>query len=688
MDELGSALLPLRGGTEPALADGRRSGLTISRAGRVLSDVYVTGSPVAAAARLREAGMSVEATGARPLPVVEGWIPAPSLAAVAKIGATSAVLPVTAGGTDTGSVLSQGVAPHRIPQALAAFPGANGAGVDVGVISDSINRVGAGVAGSQATGDLPSNVSVLADGPPTSDDEGRAMAEIVFDEAPGIPRILFSTGSGGAVSKAASIDSLVANGADVIADDTVYLSEPMFQEGQVALAVDRAQAANVAYFASAGNRARQSYEQGFRSNGGAPALHDFDPGAGTDTLNGFNLSVQPGDFIQVVLQWDEPWGGATTDLDLRLKNTATNTTVASSTNDNIATGLPLEVATFANATASPVNVGAEVTRAAGTRAPLMKWIEFDGINGTPVPQFDTASDAINPDAASAQGSFAVAAVAAGDPGNDTPESFSSRGLPTRLFDAAGTPLAAPLTLQKPQGAAADGVSTSVPGFDPFFGTSAAAPSAAGIAALLRSANPAASVSQVYATLGDPANAIDCTLTAGAPDADCGAGFLLADSALDQTGPVIAGRTAPRRPNGRHGWFVRPVGVIFSVTERQSQLFSTSGCVRVTDRRQGKRTFTCTATSGGGTSRGRVKVKLDSRPPVKPKLKGISRGAVFDPGGLPARGTLKCRSRDRTSGLASCRIKGYSRSPGRHTLKAIATDRAGLRSISRVPYSVR
>ncbi len=274
----------------------------------------------------------------------------------------------------------------------------------------------------------------------------------------------------------------------------------------------------------------------------------------------------------------------------------------------------------------------------------MKWIENDNIAGTPVPQFDTASEAVNPDAASAQGSFAVAAVAAGDPGNNTPESFSSRGLPVRLFDASGVRLPAPLVLQKPQGAAADGVSTSVPGFAPFFGTSAAVPSAAGIAALLRSANPSASVSDVYGILGDPANAIDCTLAAGVPDADCGAGFLLADSALDQTGPLISGQTAPRRPNGRHGWFVRPVGVVFTVTERQSQLFSTSGCARQTDRRQGTRTFTCTATSGGGTGTGRVKVKLDSRPPLKPRLQGIRRGATFDPGELPARSRLKCRSR--------------------------------------------
>src|SRR5262249_24760149 len=71
------------------------------------------------------------------------------------------------------------------------------------------------------------------------------------------------------------------------------------------------------------------------------------------------------------------------------------------------------------------------------------------------------------------------------------ETFSSDG-PRRVFYAAdGTPITpgnfsstGGTVRQKPDIAAADGVSTATPGFKPFFGTSAAAPHAAGVAALM------------------------------------------------------------------------------------------------------------------------------------------------------------------------------------------------------------
>ena len=56
--------------------------------------------------------------------------------------------------------------------------------------------------------------------------------------------------------------------------------------------------------------------------------------------------------------------------------------------------------------------------------------------------------------------------------------------------------------------------------------------------------------------------------------------------------------------------------------------------------------------------------------------------------LPRKNKIRCRSKDRTSGLASCRIKGYSRKRGRHTLVARATDKAGLSSVSKLRYRVR
>jgi hypothetical protein len=67
----------------------------------------------------------------------------------------------------------------------------------------------------------------------------------------------------------------------------------------------------------------------------------------------------------------------------------------------------------------------------------------------------------------------------------TPGNFSSTGGAIR---------------QKPDIAAADGVSTDVPGFQPFFGTSAAAPHAAAIAALLWSYAPGLTPAQIRTVL--------------------------------------------------------------------------------------------------------------------------------------------------------------------------------------------
>jgi hypothetical protein len=689
LNELDSSLIGLRSGSGSAIGQARQSDIRVSRADRVLVDVYVNGNANDAAAKLRDAGMSVTSTGEKPLPVAEGWVPATSIADVAKLGVTTAMIPVEAYGTDAGSVTSQGLVPHHINQSPAS---SRGQGVDVGVISDSIDQVAGGIADSQATGDLPpgNRVVDLADASGGSD-EGRAMSEIIFDEAPGLHRILFSTGAGGPVGKANSIDSLVQNGADVIADDIFYLTEPFFQDGQVAQAVDRAKAAGVPYFASAGNRARQSYEQTYRSNGGSPDLNDFDPGAGTDTRNDFTFTspasatLLPGGSMRVTLQWDDPWGHATNDLDLRIVNSADVQLSSGGTTDNIATGLPVEVASYTNNTGVPVAVGVQIERFAGTGNPFMKWIEQDNVGG--VPQFNTNSDAINPDAASAQGSFAVAAVNASDPGSDTAEPFSSRGLKERLFDAAGNRLAAPLFLQKPNGAAADGVSTSVPGFDPFFGTSAATPSAAGIAAILLGTNPNATVNEVYSSMSTDGNSIDCTSAAGFPDPDCGFGFILADhalAALDRNGPNIAAHTVPSRPN-RHGWFRKPVKITWSVGDPNSPIESVNGCGPATDTKQGKRTFTCAATSGGGPTVKRLTVKMDSKPPTKPTVKGIRNGQALTPGQLPAR--PKCRSKDRTSGIDSCKVKGFSTSRGQHRLKAVATDKAGNHSVSKISYRV-
>jgi hypothetical protein len=677
-----------------ARAPGRRRDIDVSAGQRVLVDVYVNDDVKTAAGMLQRAGMEVKAASARPpVGVVEGRAPLAGLPAIAQLEATKAIEPVTArgvdtlGGADTGSVLSQGDAAHNGPAARALGGGVTGAGVTVGVISDSIDRVGSGVAGSQSTGDLPPppDVTVLGDDP-AGTDEGRAMAEIVYDEAPGADAFLFDSGTAsGAVGKANAIDNLVANGAQVIADDIFYLTEPMFQEGAVAQAVDDAKANGVAYVASAGNRARQSYEATFSPTG--PNFHDFGGGDTQQTI----VTVPDGRFIQIVLQWDEPWGQASTNLDAFLYNVNTSAQLTSAQTSNTITGLPLEVLTWSNTTGSSVPVALQIKRFSGTRTPFMKYIVRGNFGAFTVAEHDTSSAAINPDAASASGSLAVAAVAYNEPGLDQAEPFSSRGPVRRLFDVNGVRLATPQTVQKPQIAAADGVSTSVTGFNPFFGTSAATPSAAGVAALLRSANQTMSVDELNAIMTDPANSIDC-LASGNPDNDCGAGFILADGAvtqsLDSTPPVLTPHVTPPAPSGQNGWYQTDVGVTWDTEDPDSPISTTSGCGATSVTSDTTVTLGCLATSAGGTQAESVTIRRDTTAPATPKFTGIG-ATTYPVTALPGRTAVGCTSGDVTSGIAAggCVVSGYDSSLGRHTLTATVVDNAGLKSTATMTYVV-
>jgi len=292
--------------------------------------------------------------------MVEGRLAVADLGAIAGLDLVRTVSPVVGGGTDVGSVTSAGDAAHRGPAARALGAGVTGAGVTVGVISDSINRVGTGVAGSQATGDLPPGAQVQVvrdDTSPGASDEGRAMAEIIYDEAPGLAKLIFASGTGGPVSKEAAIDNLNALGAKVIADDIFYLSEPFFQDGQVAQAVNAAKAAGATYFASAGNRARQSWEGTYADSGGGFQSFSADATPTVQTI----ATVPTGRFIQVALQWNEPWAAAVTDIDALLVK-ADGSALPSATsggqdNNLVAGGNPSEIVTWRNISGAPVSVG-------------------------------------------------------------------------------------------------------------------------------------------------------------------------------------------------------------------------------------------------------------------------------------------------------------------------------------------
>lgn len=200
---------------------------------------------------------------------IEAYVPGDSLIALAGTQGVLAVVPASPVMTNVGLTDSQGVVQHRVDQT----PGVDGAGITVGVMSDSFDTNAAPcpncAASDVASGDLPgpgnpngnTEPVVVLEDVPGGTDEGRAMLQIVHDLAPKA-RLGYATAFGGELNFADNIRSLAGFGprsvpgfeADVIVDDIIYLAEPFFQDGPVAQAVDEVAAKGVSYFSSAGNR--------------------------------------------------------------------------------------------------------------------------------------------------------------------------------------------------------------------------------------------------------------------------------------------------------------------------------------------------------------------------------------------------------------------------------------------------
>jgi hypothetical protein len=227
----------------------------------------------------------------------------------------------------------------------------DGNGVRIGVLSDSFGcepppflpgAPTSTVADDKANDELPWDIIVAADHCPLVD-EGRALLQVAHDVAPGATGA-FHTAFRGSIDFACGIMELggidtpgAANacgafgipyaplrGADVVdvlVDDVIYLTEPMFMPGAIAQAAETVYRAGIPYFSSAGNRARLSYEAEYREivdngnfghnlhRGVAPGpnamrVHDF--GAG-DTAQTLTVTLDGGpSLVLVSLQWAQP----------------------------------------------------------------------------------------------------------------------------------------------------------------------------------------------------------------------------------------------------------------------------------------------------------------------------------------------------------------------------------------------
>ena len=467
---------------------------------------------------------------------------------------------------DTGSATSEGDVTLGVARARAQYH-VSGIGVKIGVLSDGTDSLSAAV----ASGDLPPDVQVLA-GQGGSGDEGTALLEVLHDLAPRT-KLEFATAFGGVASFADNIRALRAAGCDIIVDDVLYFSEPTFQDGPIARAVADVIKAGAMYFSSVGNEGSVdagtsgNWEGDFTSSGRSVGkfggvANDFDPGPGVQLVDPVSVGTAG---APVILQWADPLGAANDDYDLYALDPDGNVVAFSNNvqngNDDPAEALQLP--------STPMQYRLAVVRYSGAPRYFQltpfrgRFATAGALHGYATPGVtrghSTVPEVVSVAAVPAHGPLPFS-MAPGDPANPVgpypglytsaqkTERFSADGPRRVFFYSNGAPITpgnfsstGGLVRQKPDLTAADGVQTSLPGFTPFFGTSAATPHAAAIAALVLSGNPGMPAAQVRAALTSTA------LDIGAPGwaRDSGAGIVMAERALWSTGAtpqpfVIAG----------------------------------------------------------------------------------------------------------------------------------------------------
>jgi hypothetical protein len=583
----------------------------------VLIDATARGNPQQLKSALLALGLTHAAVYSND---VGGWLPLKEIetaAARAELLSLRASMPRAR----RGPVATQGDYVQNSSAVRSNFPTLLGSGVTVGVLSDSFDcyavyaAPGSGVpvsgnsgyayngftadyAADVASGALPSGVNVVEEadcldyGAPSQTpfgDEGRAMLQIVHAVAPGAS-LAFYTAENSEADFADGIGTLASSGAKVIADDVGYFDEPFFQDGIVAQAIDAVEARGVAYFSAAGNDGNSNYSTSYENtapsfgtrstsapNSGEYLLNFDTTGATTTTELAVTIPpIPPGDFIAVVVQWDQPYvtgapgsGGATSSIDLCITGGTGSDTIVNYDGDAAtctglnATGVdPYQIMIIGNPANASGNTQQQTlniavglgSNGAGLVTPgrVIVSVEDNGL-GSKINSFATYSPTL-------QGHpGAIGAVAVGAAFYfDTPkcgttpadlEAFSSQGGAPILFDTDGVRLSVPQVRQKPDVVGPDGVNDTFLGFTlatagisvtttiaqcendasypNFFGTSGATPHVAGIAALMLQADTAVLPAQIYSSLHSSALA----MSTPSPNFRSGYGFVQADTAL-------------------------------------------------------------------------------------------------------------------------------------------------------------
>jgi hypothetical protein len=673
----------------------------------VAIDAVTRGDPQSLKAALQALGLEHVSVYAND---VGGWLPVTSVAAAAARGELVSIR--AAMRHRRGVVALQGDYVQQSALVRASYAGITGTGVTVGVLSDSFDcfavyaAAGSGVPASgnegyapngftadyatdQSTGALPAGVDIVQEadcldyGAPTQTpftDEGRAMLQIVHAVAPGAGLSFYSPTT--EADFATGVQALATAGAKVIADDLGFFDEPFFQDGLLANAVDAVEANGVAYFSAAGNDSNLTYQNtapSFTTAGTgsmvSETLLNFDTTGATNTtsLPVTVPPIPPGDFLAIVVEWDQPYvtgatgasPGATSSINLCVTGATGSTLITNIDGDAVsctganAVGVdPVQYLIIANPANAAGNTAQQsinimiglAANSAGTIKPgrLIVSVEDDGLGST-INSFFTGGPTIQGHPGAAGAAAVGAAFYFDTPAcGTTPaqlESYSAEGGAPILFDTAGTRLATPVVRQKPDFVGPDGVNTTFLGYtlasagmtvttsNPscqndasypnFFGTSAATPHAAGIAALALQANTAATPTQIYGSLRSSALPMSSTT----PNFNSGYGFIQANAAFVVPTLTLAATSIPFGSSTTLSWSTLDASsasctaAANPATNFTPPTPAASGSVTVTPAVAGATVYTLTCTGAGGTSAANSATLFatSGTPPVTPTL---------------------------------------------------------------------